>query len=62
MPKVTDDKMEQIIKTLKECSFAINALQRTQLHTDVDMFVRTKSNTNNLIEELESRYKLLKNV
>lgn len=59
MLKVTEDKMKQIIETLKGSSFAINTLQRSQLHTSVDMFVTTKANINNLIEELESRYKIL---
>ncbi len=60
MLKVTEDKMKQIIDTLKKSSQAINTLQRTQLHTKVDIFATTKDNVNNLVEELESRYKIIK--
>jgi hypothetical protein len=59
--KITEDKMQQIISTLKKSSQAINTLQRTQLHTKVDIFATTKDNVNNLVDELESRYKIIKN-
>lgn len=60
MLKLTEAKMQQIIDTLQKSSLAINALQRTQLHTKVDVYENTKSNINNLVDELQSRYKMIK--
>jgi len=60
MLKLTEAKMQQIIDTLQKSSLAINALQRTQLHTKVDVYEGTKSNINNLVDELQSRYKMIK--
>lgn len=60
MLKLTEAKMQQIIDTLQKSSLAINALQRTQLHTKVDVYESTKSNINNLVDELQSRYKMIK--
>lgn len=54
MPKITDEKMEQIVRVLKKADSAINILERA--NNNRMLFSQTKTELQVLTEELESRY------
>lgn len=54
MPKITDEKMEQIVRVLKKADSAINILERA--NSNRMLFSQTKTELQVLTEELESRY------
>lgn len=54
MPKLTEDKMKQIIRALDDADFAINTLERA--NGNKILFPQTKTSVQKLSEELKNRY------
>jgi hypothetical protein len=54
MPKLTQNKIKQIVKALEKASFAINALEKAT--GNKMMFFETKAEVQQLSQELKERY------
>lgn len=54
MPKLTEEKIKQIIVVLDKADFAINTLERANSNRMI--FPETKRDVQQLSEELKSRY------
>ncbi len=54
MPKISDDKMKEIVKALDDADYAINVLERA--NTNKILFSKTKTNVQQLSQELKNRY------
>lgn len=54
MPKLTEEKIKQIIRVLDKADFAMNTLERANGNKMI--FPETKSDIQQLSEELKSRY------
>ncbi len=54
MPKISDDKMKEIVKALDDADYAINVLERA--NTNKILFSKTKTSVQQLSQELKDRY------
>lgn len=56
MRGITDEKIKQIVDTLKKANNAINILERA--NGNRELFSKTKTEVQKLIEELSDRYSI----